>query len=71
MNNYLILEYPYYNLYYKFIKKDYLELVKNYIPEIYNEVPYNLKNSHLEKYNHSYFIIKDDYNKTVEINNNT
>jgi hypothetical protein len=71
MNNYLQLEYPYYNLYYEFIKKDFLKLVKNYIPEIYNELPYKLKNSHLQKYNDSYFIIKDDYTKTSEINNIT
>ncbi len=73
MNNFLKLEYPYYSLYTKLNKKDILNKIKEYKPTIYNNVPNNLKNSkfHLQKFNGNYFIIKEDYLKTLYINNIT
>jgi 16S rRNA G966 N2-methylase RsmD len=72
MDKFLLLDYPYYNLYYKFSKKDFLKEVKDYIPKIYEEIPKNIsKYNHIEKYNKKYFIIKETYNDTKNINNIT
>ena len=78
MNNYLNLEYPYYNLYYKLNKKQILKDIKNFIPEIYYNKLDNLRNIKFEEYKNiennlkfKYFIIKDIYTKTSFINNIT
>ena len=68
MNN---IEYPYYNLYYKFDKKKFLKLARDYKPVIYNKIPYELKKFKLHKFDGTYFIIKENYLKTVDINNIT
>ena len=76
MEKIIKLDYPYYNLYYKFDKKNILNIVKNFVPEIYYYKLDKLKHIDLEKYvfNNSkpeYFIIKDHYLKTSSINNLT
>jgi hypothetical protein len=75
MADFLSLEYPYYNLYYKFDKKKILKSIKNFSPTIYYNKFDKLKNLKIEKYiidNHyQYFIIKDIYEKTSTINNIT
>ena len=71
MNYYLNLEYPYYNLWYKFDKNNILNIIDKFKPIIYNIVPNNLKNKNIKKFNDTYFLIKDDYNKTSLINNIT
>ena len=71
MNNYLLLEYPYLHLDYKFDKKKIVEAIKKFKPIVYNEIPDELKKYHIEKYNNSYFIIKDIFNETKNINNIT
>jgi len=80
-NNYLAkivyngcIQYPYYNIYYKFDKKHTLQMVKNFKPVIYNpknitEIPQNMRKFSFDKYeDSSYFIIKDDWKKNEEIN---
>jgi hypothetical protein len=68
------IQYPYYNIYYKFDKKHTLQMVKNFKPVIYNptnisEIPQNMKKFSFDKYDDSsYFIIKDDWKKNEEIN---
>jgi 16S rRNA G966 N2-methylase RsmD len=74
MDKYLKLDYPYYNLYYKFNKKNIMNDIKNFSPEIYYYKFDKLKNMNIEKYilnNSQYFIIKDTYEKTSNINNIT
>ena len=74
MDKYLKLDYPYYNLYYKFNKKNIINDVKKFSPEIYYYKFDKLKNMNIEKYiinNSQYFIIKDTYEKTSNINNIT
>jgi len=71
MNNYLKLEYPYYNLYYKFNKNQFLKLISSFIPQIYHNIPNDLRNKRINKFDSSYFIIKDEYLKTGIINNIT
>ena len=74
MENYLQIEYPYYNLYYNFDKKQVLKDIKNFSPEIYH---YNIiQKKEIEKYknlenNYEYFIIKDIFTKNSNINNIT
>lgn len=75
------IQYPYYNIYYKFDKKHILQIVKNFKPVIYNpknieEIPQNMRKHSFDKYgdsnnNNSYFIIKDDWKKNEELNNTT
>jgi hypothetical protein len=71
------IQYPYYNIYYKFDKKHILQMVKIFKPVIYNpknitEIPQNMKKHKFDKYNNnSYFIIKDDWKKNEELNNLT
>lgn len=68
------IQYPYYNIYYKFDKKHTLQMVKNFKPVIYNpkniiEIPQNMRKFSFDKYDDSsYFIIKDDWKKNEEIN---
>jgi hypothetical protein len=76
MINYLELEYPYYNLYYKFDKKQILKYIKNFVPEIYYDKFDKLKNIKMNKFlnsenNNKYFIIEDIYSKTSYINDIT
>jgi hypothetical protein len=71
MENYINLEYPYYNLYYNLDKKKILKDIKNFIPEIYFNKFNQLKNMKIEKYKLNYFIIKDIYTKTAHINDIT
>lgn len=69
--------YPYYNIYYKFDKKHILQIIKNFKPVIYNEIPQNMRKFSFDKYDYSnnldssYFIIKDDWKKNEELNNIT
>ena len=75
------IQYPYYNIYYKFNKKHILQIVKNFKPVIYNpatisNIPQNMRKHSFDKYidsnnNDSYFIIKDDWKKNEELNNTT
>lgn len=65
------LEYPYYNKYYKLNKKEILTYIKNYKPIILNNIPKELIKYNLQKYNNSYFIIKEDYLKNFYINSVT
>jgi hypothetical protein len=72
MNKYLDLEYPYYNLYYKLDKKQFLKIIKDFNPIIYfDKLPNKLNKFTIEKYNDKYFVIDYDYDKTYEINNIT
>ena len=76
MENYLEIEYPYYNLYYTLNKKKILEYIKKFTPEIYYHKINELKNVKIEKYKNLndkdiFFIIKDNYNKNSFINNIT
>jgi 16S rRNA G966 N2-methylase RsmD len=68
MNN---IEYPYYNLYYKFNKKQFLKLARNYKPIVFNKIPQELKKFQIHKFNETYLIIKENYLKTIDINNIT
>ena len=70
------IQYPYYNIYYKFDKKHILQIVKNFKPVIYNpknlsEIPQNMRKHSFDKYESTYFIIKDDWKKNEELNNTT
>jgi 16S rRNA G966 N2-methylase RsmD len=65
------LEYPYYNKYYKLNKKEILTYIKNYKPIILKHIPKELIKYNLQKYNNSYFIIKEDYLKNFYINSVT
>ena len=75
------IQYPYYNIYYKFDKKHILQIVKDFKPVIYNPtnisaIPQNMRKFSFDKYedsnkDHSYFIIKDDWKKNEELNNTT
>jgi 16S rRNA G966 N2-methylase RsmD len=71
MNDILELEYPYYKYIYKLSKKDFLKKIKEYTPNIFTSIPNDLKNYDLTKYNNKYFIIKEDYKKTIDINSIT
>jgi hypothetical protein len=71
MDTYLLLEYPYYNLYYKLNKKEIKLLIKNYKPIIYDNIPNNLIKYNLLKYDGKYFIIKENFLDTSIINNLT
>ena len=71
MNNYIAIEYPYYNLYYNLNKREILKLILEYKPKIYNEIPNILLKYKLEKYDNKYFIIKENYLETYIINNLT
>jgi hypothetical protein len=72
MNNYLKLEYPYYNLYHKLNKNNIKILIKNYKPVIFKNIPNNLKSKfNLDKYDNNYFIIKENYLENEIINNLT
>lgn len=63
------LEYPYYNLEYKFNKKKYVKKFIEYKPEIYsNSLPKQINHGNLIKYNQKYFIIKTNYLDEYEIN---
>ena len=68
MNN---LEYPYYNKYYNLNKKEVLKNIKNFQPTILKSVHKELIKYSLEKYNNSYFIIKENYLKNIYINSIT
>lgn len=73
-NNFLSLEYPYYSLYIKFNKKNILNEINNYEAIIYKNIPNNLKNIKLTKFNkekNEYFIIKENFLKTKDINSIT
>ena len=75
------IQYPYYNIYYKFDKKHILQIIKNFKPIIYNpttisNILQNMRKHIFDKYidssnNNSYFIIKDDWKKNEELNNTT
>jgi hypothetical protein len=54
MNN---IEYPYYNLYYKFDKKKFLKLARSYKPTVYNKIPRELSKFKINKFDKAYFII--------------
>jgi len=71
MNKFLELEYPYYKYISLFNKKKILKIVKDYKPQIYNEIPIELKNKNIEKFDDKYFIMKEDYEKTEQIINIT
>jgi 16S rRNA G966 N2-methylase RsmD len=71
MNNILELEYPYYKYSVKFNKKEIKQKIKKYTPVIYDYIPNDLKNSNLTKYDNKYFIIKEDYVKSIDIINIT
>jgi hypothetical protein len=71
MNKYLLLEYPYYNLYYKLNKREILKLIIEYKPKIYDEIPEILYKYKLEKYENKFFIIEENYLNTYIINNLT
>jgi hypothetical protein len=65
------LDYPYYNKYYVLNKKEIQNKIKNYNPIILNTIPKELIKYNLEKYNNSYFIIKENYLANIDINNIT
>ena len=74
MEKIIKLDYPYYNLYYKFNKKNILNIIKNFVPDIYYDKFDEIKNMKIQKYiinDTQYFIIKDIYKKTSIINNIT
>jgi len=71
MNKYLELEYPYYNLYYDFNKKKILSEIKNFEPIVYTKIPKELEKSNIKKYESTYFLIKDVFTQTQNINNIT
>ena len=45
--------YPYYNIYYKFDKKHILQIIKNFKPVIYNEIPQYMRKFSFVKYGDS------------------
>jgi hypothetical protein len=65
------LEYPYYNKYYKLNRTDFLKTIKNFEPTILKTIPKEMSKHTFEKYNNSYFIIKENYAETSHINNIT
>jgi hypothetical protein len=65
------LEYPFYKIYYKFNKKQIINDVKKFEPIIYTNIPNLIKKYNIKKYKNSYFIIKEDYEKSKNINNIT
>ncbi len=71
MNKYLELEYPYYSYSKKFNKKEILNNISTYKPTMFSKVPNNLSKLHLEKFNNAFFILKEDYLKTENINSIT
>ena len=65
------IDYPYYNKYYNLNKKEVLKNIKNYKPTILNSIPKELIKYSLQKYDNSYFIIKEKYLKNLYINSIT
>ena len=65
------LDYPYYNKYYDLNKKEVLKNIKNFQPNILKSVHKELIKYSLQKYDNSYFIIKENYLKNMYINNIT
>lgn len=65
------LDYPYYNKYYDLNKKEVLKNIKNFQPNILKSVHKELIKYSLQKYDNSYFIIKEDFLKNMQINNIT
>jgi hypothetical protein len=68
------LDYPYYNEFYSLNKKGIKELknkIKNFSPIILDFIPNELIKYNLEKYNNSYFIIKENYLSNLELNDIT
>lgn len=74
-NKYLELEYPYFSLYKKFIKKNILKYIKEYESNIIYDKPNEFKNIKLEQFslneNKKYFFIKDNFLETLNINSIT
>lgn len=68
MNNYINLEYPYYNLIYNLDKKKIKEILKTFKPKIFNDKFGELKNKKIEKYDNKYFIIVDNWDDFYELN---
>ena len=67
----LNINYPYYKLEYKFNKKKYKNLIKEFKPIIINKVPRQFENKNIEKFKNGYFFIKENYLKYYEINSLT
>jgi len=65
------LDYPYYNKIYTLNKKEIKNKIKNYSPVILDIIPKELIKYNLEKYNNSYFIIKENYLNNIYLNNIT
>jgi 16S rRNA G966 N2-methylase RsmD len=61
-------DYPYYKLFYKFNKKRIKQILLNFKPIIYNEIPSEFKHIQINKFNDSYFFIKDKWKINEELN---
>jgi hypothetical protein len=66
------IEYPFYNIYYKFDKKHILSIIKKFKPIIYTDhIPVEMQKEKFDKYDGKYFIMKDDWLTYKEINSLT
>jgi hypothetical protein len=65
------MEYPFYKDFYKINKKEIKELISNYTPIIFHNIPDNLKKYQLKKYGDEFFIIKENFLESYLINNIT
>ncbi len=68
MEQFLKLNYPYYNLYYDFNKKKIKKIIKDFKPIIYTKIPDNMKHIKFDKYENKYFIIYDNWETNLELN---
>ena len=75
IKKYRDLEYPYYSLYKKFVKKNILEYIKEYKSNILYYKPEEFKNKNFSKFlfnnKKKYFFIKDNFIKSLNINSIT
>jgi hypothetical protein len=65
------IEYPYYRTNKIIDKKEIKKRITEYKPEIYTEKINEFRNMEIEKFQDNYFIIKDIFEETKEINNIT
>jgi hypothetical protein len=65
------IEYPFYKEIKTFNKKELMNDIKKINNIIYDTIPNELRKNKMEKFKDKYFIIKDEFNKTKNINNTT
>lgn len=65
------ITYPFYKDHYVLTRSKFYQLVSEFKPKILKEVPKRLSSQKIQKYNNSYLIIEEDWDKNAELNNCT